>query len=103
ASARLRGLREIVLRGLRPRRGQLALHAPLEFGGELRELRLVLVEFRTPLRLALLAALACIPTLADVVGNDERLVFPTELLARRGNLIDTQRGAVGRFRTLLVR
>ena len=67
-------------------RGQLALHASLVLGSQLRERCAVGVETLAPLPFQRGAALARIPVAANVVRNHERLVRPVELACARRRL-----------------
>src|SRR5690606_24159329 len=91
-SGRLRDLGQILLGFLLPCARQLAAHAALELARELRKLLLVALETRLPFRFPRPTALARIPAGTDVLGNHERLVLPAQVLARRSDLVDAERG-----------
>src|SRR5690606_13684688 len=102
-SGRLRGLSQVLLGLLLPRTRQLAAHATLELARELRKLLLVALEARLPFRFPRPTALARVPAGTNVLGNHERLVLPAQVLARRSDLVDAERGTVRGFGALLVR
>src|SRR5690606_39117759 len=56
-----------------------------------------------PLVLELPALVARVPALADFLGHGERFVRPADVLARRGDFILAERGAMHAFRAGLVR
>ena len=74
--------------------GQLAFHAPLEFGGLFRVRLFVSLEALVPGLFGGRALLAGVPGGADVVGNLERAVLPAQLLAGGGDFVLAQGGAV---------
>ena len=80
-----------------------ALHPSLKRLCQIGPLRRIGVEARLPLRFQRRTPGLRVPGAADLVGYLEGRVFPAEPLARRGDLLRSQRRAVGVGRALLVR
>src|SRR5690606_39775714 len=96
-AGRLRGLRQVLRALSLPGVRQLAAHATLEFRRKLGKLRPVLLETCPPLVFRFLPSLASVPAAANVLGDHERRVLPTEVLTSRGHLFYAGRGAkIGR-------
>ena len=95
--------RDSLRAALSPLLRQLAAHATLELGREFRELRLVSCERWPATGFELAPRSRASQPLRISSGITKRLVRPLELLARRGDFLCAERGAVRRFGALLVR
>src|SRR5690606_12297993 len=98
-----RDLLDRAIGDLVPALRKIAAHAALELRGEIGIRGSIALEAGLPFGLRGLAARGRIPRGFDLVGNHERRMLPAERLARRRDLLRTERGAVRRRGALLRR